>query len=454
MIRKKFRETISKYQLLKNGERVLLACSGGMDSTALLALFLEIREERELELFLAHFNHKLRQKAEEDEQFVRGIAQKHSLPLFVGSRDVRSYARSQRLNLEEAGRCLRYDFLKKTAVDVGATKIATGHTMSDQAETFLIRLLRGSGMRGLAGILPQMEGMVIRPLIEIERQEIEEFLKKQGIAYCLDESNLDRRFLRNRIRLDLIPYLRQNFEPKIVRHLSRAASLLKEEECFLEEIGKEKFHLGIRKEKDFLFLEAKFLSSLHPALARRCVRNFIFELKGDLRGVSFADVEAILRLAEGKEHRLGKDLVLRRERGLFFLKSDKPKIEYEHLWRGENSLEIKELGLKFKGQKYKKKDASPFQFNDEKRAYLDWEKLCFPLLVRNRRQGDRYQPLGSPGQRKLKEIMRARQIPVSEREKKPAFLSGGKIVWVLGFPVSENYKVNRATKEIFLIEKL
>jgi tRNA(Ile)-lysidine synthase len=262
MILERIKKTIQEYQLLEKKDKILIAYSGGVDSTALLSMLLELRDEWSFGLFLGHFNHKLRHTADEDEQFVRRMAKKYSLPLYVGSKDVSSYARIKKLNIEEAGRELRYDFLKKTALKIGGAKIATGHNMTDQAETFLMRLMRGSGLRGLAGIFPLVEGIVVRPLIQVERQDIEAYLKEKGIEFRIDESNLDRRFLRNRIRMDLIPYIKKNFEPEIVPSLGRIASIIREEDSFLEKIAQEKTKRAVSKKNNRISLEVKPLSSL------------------------------------------------------------------------------------------------------------------------------------------------------------------------------------------------
>lgn len=455
MILERIKKTIQEYKLLEKKDRILIAYSGGVDSTGLLNLLLELCEEWSFELFLGHFNHKLRQKADEDEQFVRRVAKKYSLPLHVGSKDVRSYARQKKLNIEEAGRELRYDFLKKTALKIGGAKIATGHTMTDQAETFLMRLMRGSGLRGLGGIFPLVEGMIIRPLIHVEHKDIEAYLKGKGIKFRIDESNLDRRFLRNRIRLDLIPYIQEDFEPEIVSSLGRIASIIREEDGLLEKIAQETTKKAVLKKNNRISLEVKPLSSLPRALARRVVRNFISELRGNLREISFGDVESVLGLREGKEFPLRKDHVLRREKDQIFLKGRiPPKIRYEYRWEGKGSLDIKELKLKFEGKKIKRGKSFSLDFDDQTSAFLDLGKLKFPLLVRNRSEGDRYQPLGAPGQKKLKEIMRAKGIPLSERERRPVFLSEDKIIWILGLPVSEKFKVEKGTSDIFAIKKL
>ena len=182
MILNTVKKTIKTHNLLQRKDKVLIAYSGGPDSTALLSLLLELRELWCLELFLVHFNHKLRPGAEKDEEFVKEVARKNSLPFFLGVKDVGRFAKKRKLNTEEAGRKLRYDFLKKTATRVKANRVATGHTMSDQAETFLMRLLRGSGLRGLSGIYPAVEGIIIRPLIDVERKDIEAYLRERGLS--------------------------------------------------------------------------------------------------------------------------------------------------------------------------------------------------------------------------------------------------------------------------------
>jgi len=456
MILPTVRKTINRYHLLQKGDRVLIAYSGGTDSSCLLTVLLELKKEFSLQLFLAHFNHKLRLKAEDDEQFVKEIAGRYLLPLFVSSADVRSVAKKRKLNLEETARNLRYEFLKKTASKIDANKIATGHTMTDQAETLLMRIMRGSGLGGLTGIYPAVEGMIIRPLIQLEREEIASFLKERKIPYRVDESNFDRRFLRNRIRTELIPFIKNNFEPRIVAQLGKLASIWQEEEVLLKKITEEKAQTAIIKDKDSqLKLSHKHLICLPLALQRQVVRLFIKKLKGNLRGISFKDIEAVLNLKEGKECHLKKNLTLRREGRIIYLKPKKlPKVEYQYRWPGHKKIEIKEIGLGFEGKKLAVQEVSSFNFNDKQNAYLDRSKLKFPLLIRSRKPGDCYQPLGAPGRKKLKEIMRAKGVPLSERDKHPVLISEGEIVWVYGLPVSEKYKITPQASRIFLIKKI
>lgn len=455
MILDTFIETIHDFKLLKKGERVCVAFSGGRDSTALLSLFCEIRRDWKISIYLCHFNHRIRPAAVDDERFVRTVAASLKIPLFVESADVPSYAKKNKLNLEEGGRRLRYEFLTRIADRVGGAKIATGHTLSDQAETFFLRLLRGSGSRGLAGIYPIVDGRVIRPMLRIERKEIEGYLREKGLQYRIDESNLDPSFLRNRIRSDLIPYLEQNFDPKIVARLGKLSSLLMEEDSFLEAESAAKKQDVLMEKGSRKAMDINKLLALPRAIQRRVVRHFIQAVRGDLRRISYEDVEHILKLREGKEFSLKESIVLTRESGAIMIKdAPAPKIRYAYSWTGDQALDIPELGLRFKGTPVEDLDITSFKPNDDKTCYLDRSKLEFPLGVRNRLEGDRYQPFGSPGRKKLKEIMRAKNIPRSERSRHPVFLSGNEIVWVLGLPVSERHKVTPETTEVFAVSVL
>jgi len=450
-----FKKAVERNRLVRPGDKILVAYSGGPDSTALVDLLLELSREWPLEISLAHFNHKLRRTAARDEHFVRTMAGRWQLRLFVKGRDVKAYARRKRLNLEEAGRELRYDFLKMTAAKIGANKIATGHTANDQAETVLMRLLRGTGRHGLGGISPIVEGTIIRPLLGVERQSLEGHLRKRGLKFCRDETNENRRLLRNKVRLGLIPYLQKNYSAGIIRNLTRLASLLQDEDDFLDQVTRDRCRRLVMGEGTAQLLDRRHLSSLPIALARRCVRQFLRELKGDLRGISYDDVDAVLGLAEGKSLHLHQDLFLHRQGDFIFLRDKtRPRRPYQYLWDGRDTLPIAELGVEFQGKRIRKTKIREYLFDDATRCYCDAKKLHFPIFIRSRRDGDRYRPLGSPGRKKLKEIFRAKGIAVENRDRLPVFLCGEKIVWVPGLPVAEEFKLTSETKTVFVLTRL
>ncbi len=456
MLFKKFKNTITKYNLIQKNDKILVAFSGGPDSTALVLLLLEYQKEFPFLLHLAHFNHKLRKEADRDEEHVRKFAKKINLPLVIGHKNVREYAKKHSMNIEEAARELRYSFLKEQARKINANKIALGHNLTDQAETFLMRIIRGTGLTGLSGIYPVKEEILIRPLIEIEKEEIEAYLKEKGVPYCLDKTNLDSRYLRNRIRLELLPFLKNRFSPKIISHFGRLSELVREEEELLEKIAQNELKKIEKEENRIYCIDYKKLSDYPIALKRRVLRCFIKKIKGDLRGITYQHIYSLLNLKENKESHLIKGLKIKRERDLLFVKLNKfdEIINYAYHLGQNDRVEIKECNLKFKTEVISSFNYSELEFNDNYRAYFDFEKLKFPLLVRNRKDGDSYRPLGAPGRKKLKEIMRAKRIPLRERKFKPIFLSQNEIIWVLGLPVSEYYKVTPLTKKVFLIEKI
>ncbi|MCX6558986.1 MAG: tRNA lysidine(34) synthetase TilS [Candidatus Aminicenantes bacterium] len=312
---RKFRATVLDQGLIRRGDTVLVACSGGPDSMALLHLCLELGGDEGFATAAAHFNHGLRPRAATDERFAEAAALKLDIPYFAGREDVRSLARAQRLGVEEAARLARYRFLERAAAEAGAARLATGHTMNDQAETVLLRLLRGTGPAGLAGI-PTRRGLVIvRPILALERREVLSYLADRGIAYRRDETNSDTDILRNRVRHLLIPYLEKRFEPAIVRSLARLARIAGDEEVWLEAAAASRMKKLLGGPSSAPTLDAAALRRQPPALARRMVRAYIKALKGDLRDVSFDDVEAIRALAEGKRLTLWKGLTIGRRAG-------------------------------------------------------------------------------------------------------------------------------------------
>ncbi|HDT14363.1 MAG TPA: tRNA lysidine(34) synthetase TilS, partial [Candidatus Aminicenantes bacterium] len=451
-----FKRTVLGGRMVVPGDRILAALSGGPDSVALVALLLGLREEMPIEVRLAHFNHRLRAEAGDDERFVRRLARRWKLPLTVSSADVRSRASRGQLNLEEAGRELRYRFLRRAAETAGATKIATGHTMTDQAETVLMRLMRGTGLAGLGGIAPVIPSPpcpVVRPLLAIPGPDLRAWLAARGVPFREDASNLDRRYLRNRIRAELLPAMARDYEPRIVAHLARLADLVREDEALLRGfVGELADELIIRDGRG-VSLDLRALSPGPPALARRVAREFLREIAGDLRDISFDDVGSLLALGEGKEFVLRKGLVLGRESGRVGLRTGRaPAAPYDVSWDGRGRLELASAGFVLEGALRRSKTPEPARTADDRAgAEFDADTLVFPLTVRTRRPGDLFRPLGAPGRKKLKEALRAKGVPVSERDRLPVIVSEGEVVWAPGLPVAESHKITAGTKNVLSV---
>jgi len=452
------RAAILREGLIPPGARVLVACSGGPDSVALLHVLAELGSEMGFEVAVAHFNHRLRAAADADERFVRRAARALGLPVVVGRRDVRAYARRRRLNIEEAARELRYAFFERSARRLKADVITTGHTLNDQAETLLMRLLRGSGPRGLSGIFPSLDGRIVRPLLGVSRAEIRAYCRARGLSFREDESNRDRRFLRNRIRMDLIPYLERGFEPRALRALGRTARILQDEDAALEPPIRRAFKRLVRGSGRSAELDAAGLARLPAGFGRRVVRAYFEVIRGDLRRLTFEDVEVVRTMGEGAVRVLPGGLRLRRMADRITIApalraARPPRSSFSYSWDGRAGLAIPESGLAFRGRRSRKHPRAA-DFDDRSRAFCDADTLRFPLTVGPRKSGDRYRPLGAPGTKKLKEILRAKAIPAHLRVSLPIIRSAGEIVWAPGLPVAEKFKVTRGTRTVFAIESV
>jgi tRNA(Ile)-lysidine synthase len=454
----KVRRTLIRRGMISSGEMILVACSGGADSTALLHVLHELRTDLSLCLAVAHFDHGLRAASVRDARFVHELAATLELPFYLEKQDVRAAARKRGLNLEEAGRFLRYEFLRRTAAEIGARKIATGHTLDDQAETVLMRILRGSGPRGLSGIAPVFEGTIIRPLIDVRRKDIEDFLGARGLSHREDETNRDRAFLRNDVRLRLVPYLERNFEPAIVEKLGRLAEVLAAEDRTLNAQVRRIMPGLVKGKGPKAQLNAEALSLLPVGLARRCVRAFIEIQKGDLLCVSFDDVENVRNLAEGKIAVLPGGIRMMREASWILriaTRAPRKRISagFRYSWDADFPLTIVETKTVFTAALIPGGLVIKKPIDDSQQAFLNAERLAFPLVVRSRREGDCYRPIGAPGRQKINEMFRARGIPVSERDRRAVFEAGGEIIWAEGLPVADDFKVTAAAKKILNIEK-
>ncbi len=468
----KAKKTIEKYRMFPPGAKVVVGVSGGPDSSTLLHLLCRLRSEYDLHLWAAHLNHGLRgAEAAEEAEWVERFAFKLGIPLISDSFDVASLAKEKGLGLEEAGRRARYDFFEDVAHQVAAARIALGHTASDQIETILMRVIKGTGLDGLCGI-PPIRGKVVRPLIEVFREEIEKYCQENNLSPCLDSSNREISFLRNRIRLELLPFLK-DYNPQISKALFQLGKILKEDVDFLKEEGEESFK-GLLKEegeKDkqrWLVLDVEKLFRLHPALQKRVLRQAIRETKGNLKGITFEHLVSILKLNGEKGARwlnLPGDLVVQREyKDLLFRKGKPRDISFASSLTVPGKTELPQLNLVFeaelisevpgsfssltRGGKVKLGEKREFP---ERQAWLDFDKLVLPLFLRGREKGDRFTPLGMKGSKKVKDFFIDLKVPLQKRERVPLLISKGKVVWVVGYRISECFKVDKETKRILKI---
>lgn len=421
--------------MLGGGEHVLVALSGGCDSTALLLCLQRLAPVLGLGLTVAHFNHGLRgAESDRDEEFARSASVDLGLPFVSERADVAALASARPQNLEEAARDARYEFLRRAACGAGARKIATGHNLNDQAETVLLRLMRGSGPAGLEAIHPVLGGSVVRPLIECSRSRILKYLEGRHAQYREDATNLDLNRRRNRVRHELIPYLEKHFNPSLVSALAREAGLARDIDDFLEAAAAKEYAAMSLPVPDGIRLPAGGLAGLHPALRRQIVRHALREVLGSGRGVGTAHVDAILRLCgrnqSGRHATLPRRAEARRNLEWVELRRapavKRPTFRYELTWPG--SCRIPEAGLEFSAALLE--GPSPDGSDAANSALFNPDSLPRTLTVRSKLPGDRY---GGPGHRKVKKMLLSARIPDADRMRLPMIVVGDSVIWIPGF---------------------
>lgn len=469
--------------MVRPGERVLVGLSGGADSVALTELLVELRSRLGITLVLAHLNHGLRPEADEDEEFCRSLSDRLSLPFASGREDVASGARASKRSIEDEGRRARYRFLEAQAKRFDAQRIAVGHTLDDQAETLLLRLLRGSGSRGLGGIHPVKDGGIVRPLIEVRRQEIEAYLEERGARFREDESNADPRFTRNRIRHLELPRLSSAYNPRLVETLARSAALLRDEEEWMEGEARNAFDLLASVSEDAILLESPALLRHPLALRRRLLRIAIERLRG-LGDVSQGHIEDVLAMID--EGRSGSELHLP---GLVVERSfDRLRFQRSSVARARKARERGYNGFEYRlsiparvriqeclgtlsarmvepnrelngpnGPEGAAAGRGEFEHPPFGNAVIvGYDGRVPELRVRSPRPGDRFHPLGAPGSKPLSRYLMDRKVSRDSRSRVPLVVRGPsglddskeEILWVVGHGVSETSRVSAGSSRL------
>jgi len=455
----KLKKTIEKYNMLAAGEHVLVGLSGGPDSVCLLYLFYLLKNEYRLKISAAYIDHGLRpEDIPKEIEFCRNFCKNLNVEFHTQSVSVKDYAQRERINLQESARILRYAALDQISIVIKAHKIAIAHNADDQAETVIMRLLRGAGPAGLSGI-PPVRKKIIRPLIEIERKEIEEYLKNRNIAYITDPSNESLKYLRNRIRHTLMPVIK-SISPQAIKIISKTADILREENDYINiTVTKTLMRLISRKTDQKVELFCNPMEPLNIVILRRALRVAIDSVR-DLKGLTFDHIEDIINLIKngkpGDRIYLPKGIRAIKGYSTLIITAEPPKKLSTYEISIPKDVFLKEASVVLSLKEIKKNELQSFG-DGKKEICIDMDKLEFPLIVRARKPGDYFYPFGFGKRKKLQDFFVDEKIPRDERDIIPVIESNGNIVCIAGYRVDDRFKIDDNTKrclQIKIIPKL
>jgi tRNA(Ile)-lysidine synthase len=457
------RQFIRRHDLAGCDTRVVVALSGGSDSVALAHIIRHLHAAGELRAAgVAHFNHQLRDSADRDERFCAELADSFGWPLCVEREDVAARARREHRSLEDAARTARHAFFERARVRFEAGVVALGHTRDDQAETFLLRLLRGAGPRGLASMHPR-NGPIVRPLLSCRRDELRADLAARQVLYVEDESNADVSIPRNRVRAELLPFLEERFNPAIVDVLADEADLARETWRWLEVQSDELFRRA--RGRAGLRLDVATLTAAPLAVRRSVVWRAMAEAATG-RQVGFEHVQAVLRLVESGEddsldapgHRVdrrGPDLVLtsRQAGGRGRLRGDGSNF-FDFPLSIPGEVPLPAAGCVLSAEAGSAGAMVPCAMASDSAVAIVRRDLCGgPLRVRNRRPGDRFRPIGVGGHKKLQDFFVDRKVAQQRRDKVPLVVDEtNRIVWVAGFGIDEAFRVTDPAQAVLILK--
>ncbi len=435
---KNFRDNIlnviTKNSLLSPNDSVLVAVSGGADSVCLLDVLVSLKDTLSIKIYVAHLNHLLRgEEATRDEEFVKSLCDKYSVPFFLKRVDVKKLAKENKTSLENAGRDARYEFFNELKDRHHITKIATAHNKNDNVETVCMRFMRGTGISGLSGIPLENDSSVIRPLLFTSRSEIEAYIKDRNLSFVTDSTNLETDFTRNKIRHKLIPYIEENHNESFIDTLSHNIELLSDANSYLKKITEEKFNSLVKYESFGLSFNLDKLLTEDIYIIKSVIKKAILTLSE--KDASSKTVSLVYDLAVAtndlSQNITDSLMVYKRYGVLYFVAKKNCSFFYE---KGENDeIEIFETGAKITFSKNGVKEQ-----NDKNTIYLKIPKKTQKITVRNRKDGDKIY-LGKSGHKKIKDLFIDEKIPVFLRNEIPLLLIDDEIVWACTVRANPDY---------------
>lgn len=436
---KLFFENLKKLNIIKKGDKLCLAVSGGADSMYLFYNFMDLRDDFDLDIIVCHLNHGIRETAKRDEDFVKNICRDYGVKCLTKTVNMNEFARLYKLSSEEAGRILRYEFFRENSF---GRKILTAHNANDRAETLLFNIIRGTGIRGLVGISEVNED-IYRPLIDIKRSDIEDYLHKNNLPYVEDETNFEEIYTRNKIRLSLIPKLSE-LNPNIIDALLRLSENASDASDFIEELVEENYSKCI-KDNYFLVDEMK---ELNKFLACEIIKSYLaknFYSENILSRDNILGIYDLILGESGRVINLGSKISARKSYDKVFVEEEKSESV-----KREASLKLGNNYTDF-GQIFISKDGA-ISKGDFFIKTIDCDKIKGSLFIRSRQRGDSFKPLGMRNNKKLKDYFIDRKVDRLKRDEIGLICDDEKIIYVLGMDISEDVKIDENTLNKLVLE--
>jgi tRNA(Ile)-lysidine synthase len=420
-----------------------------------------------IELYAAHVNHCLRgTEADEDEAYAERFCTELGITFYSKRVDINEMAKKLNLSSETAGREARYSFFNELKERLGASKIALAHNLNDQAETVLMRIMRGSGIDGLQGIRPVRDGIYIRPILALKRDEIESYCEVNNLKPRTDKTNFENIYNRNKVRLELIPYIEKNFNKDIICTLNRLANIVTIDNEYIEEAAVEKYRVYCSLENNMVTVSRKLIEE-QEAIVARVIRKALYRVSGSLKNIEMVHIVEIMELftiGTGKKVILPAGIKAENVYGdIRIYKTNKTilgkgfngssiVLEKDNISREiEFSRYIEEMYVTVSIRQVKKEEIIKFG-EDAFKKYFDYDKIKSSISIRYRREGDRFSPYGMKGSKKIKDLFMDLKIPKDERDRIPLVCFDEEIAWVVGYNVSNNYVVTKGTKSILEIK--
>ncbi|EQF57794.1 tRNA lysidine(34) synthetase TilS [Clostridioides difficile] len=457
MIFDKVLSTINKHNLIQKGDKIVLGLSGGPDSVCLLHVLNRLKKDFNIEIYAAHLNHQIRGiEAQKDALYVSKLCEDMGIIFFVKSINVPKYCENEGLSLEEGARKLRYEMFYEIKDKIKANKIAIGHNLNAQAETVMMRIMRGTGLKGLKGIDYIRDNCIIRPILDVERNEIEEYCEAYNLNPRIDKTNLENIYTRNKIRLDLLPYMKDNFNSNVIESIVRMSNSLKSDNDYIEKEAEAKFReVSNIKEKGFVEINLDDFVCLHDAIKVRVLRNSIKHILGDTNFVDQRHIEDIMSLEDNskvnKMLTLPRNIFVYRKKDSIILTNEEivnEEIEFYYNVPSNGFIKIKELKQIIETQVMSIDRYKSMKLDNSSKGF-DFNKVKGGIVIRSRRQGDKIKL--AMGSKKVKDLFIDLKIPREERCKIPIITDSEGIICVGDYKISENYKIDENTKEVLKI---